>query len=185
MLPLSNTGRQWLLEVARQALEAAARGESYAAPPAPADLPPSDGEEVECPRAAFVTLHVEGRLRGCVGHTAADTPLRIVVADMARAAALEDCRFPPVTPGEVPQIELEISVLSPFFPISPDQVEPGAHGLLVRRGFYSGLLLPQVATAYNWDARRLIEETCRKAGLPPDAWKHGARLEAFTAEVIK
>lgn len=185
MLPLSNAGRDWLLVVAREALTAAARGEPYDAPGALSHLPPADREEVERPRAAFVTLHQEGQLRGCIGHTATDTPLRVVVAEMTRAAALEDSRFPPVTPDEVPGIELEISVLSPFFPISPDQVVPGVHGLAVQCGFCRGLLLPQVATAYHWDAGRLLEETCRKAGLSPDAWKHGASLRGFTAELIK
>jgi AmmeMemoRadiSam system protein A len=184
MLPLSNAGRHWLLAVAREALAAAAKGEGYAPPAPPPDLPPSDHAELNRGRAAFVSLHLHGRLRGCVGHTATNRSLRVVVADMARAAALEDSRFPPVTPDEVPEIELEISVLSPFFAISPDQIVPGTHGLLVRSGFYRGLLLPQVATAYHWDAVRLLEETCRKAGLPPDAWKHGASISAFTADLI-
>lgn len=185
MLPLSNAGRDWLLVVARDALTAAARGEPYHPPKAPSHLPPSDREELERPRAAFVTLHQDGDLRGCIGHTATDTPLRVVVAEMTSAAALEDSRFPPVTPDEVPGVELEISVLSPFFPISPDQIVPGVHGLVVQRGFRRGLLLPQVATAYHWDAQRLLEETCRKAGLSPEAWKHGASLQGFTAELVK
>jgi hypothetical protein len=184
MLPLSNAGRQWLLAVGRKALEAAAREERYDPPAPPEELPAPDRTELDCPRAVFVSLHREGRLRGCVGHTVPDLPLRIVVADMARAAALEDSRFPAVAPEEVPEIELEISVLSPFFPIAPDQIVPGTHGLFVRRGFSRGLLLPQVATAYHWDATRLLEETCRKAGLPADAWKHGASITAFTADLI-
>ena len=185
MLPLSNAGRDWLLVVAREALTAAARGRSYHPPQAPSHLPPADRDELERPRAAFVTLHQDGDLRGCIGHTATDTPLRVVVAEMTSAAALEDSRFPPVTPAEVPGVELEISVLSPFFPISPGQIVPGVHGLVVQRGLCRGLLLPQVATAYNWNAEQLLEETCRKAGLPPEAWKHGASLQGFTAELIK
>ncbi len=110
--------------------------------------------------------------------------MRIVVADMARAAALEDSRFPPVTPEEVPGIEIEISVLSPFFFIAPDQIIPGVHGLFVRRGFHRGLLLPQVAETHHWDGMRLLQETCKKAGLPPDAWQHGATIEAFTADIL-
>lgn len=184
MLPLSNAARIWLLELARQSLQAAARGKGFDPPPPPAHLPPSDHAELARPRAAFVTLHRQGHLRGCVGNTAFDTPLTQVVADMARAAALEDSRFPPVAPNEVPEIDLEISVLSPLFPIAPDQIVPGAHGLLVRRGLHRGLLLPQVATLYNWDSLRLLEETCRKAGLPPDAWKRGATVEAFTADIL-
>jgi AmmeMemoRadiSam system protein A len=185
MLPLSNAGRDWLLVVAREALTAAASGEPYDSPRAPSHLPPADRDELERPRAAFVTLHQDGELRGCIGHTATDTPLREVVAEMSRAAALEDSRFPPVTPDEVPGVDLEISVLSPFFPIAPDQIVPGVHGLVVQRGFCRGLLLPQVATAFNWTAARFLEETCRKAGLSPEAWKHGASLRGFTAELIK
>ena len=185
MLPLSNAGRNWLLLVAREALTAAARGESYHPPPAPPHLPTSDCEELDRPHAAFVTLRQDGDLRGCIGHTATDTPLRLIVAEMTTAAALEDSRFPPVTPAEVPDIELEISVLSPFFPISPDQIVAGLHGLVIQRGLHRGLLLPQVATAYKWNAQRLLEETCRKAGLPSEAWKHGATLQAFTAELIR
>jgi len=184
MLPLSSSGRHWLLGVARDSLEAAACGSSYEAPRVPAELAAADHVELDRPRAAFVTLHEENRLRGCVGHTDAELPLRVVVAEMARAAALEDTRFPTVAPEEVPRIELEISVLSDLFPISPDQIVPGTHGLLVRRGLRRGLLLPQVATAYDWDSRKFLEETCRKAGLPANAWKHGAHIEAFTADLI-
>jgi AmmeMemoRadiSam system protein A len=185
MLRLSNAGRDWLLLVAREALAAAACGKRYRPPNAPSHLSPADREELEHPRAAFVTLHHDGQLRGCIGHTATDTPLRLVVAEMTSAAALEDSRFPPVTPAEVPGVELEISVLSPFFPISPDQIVPGVHGLVIQRGLHRGLLLPQVATTYNWDAGKLLEETCRKAGLPSEAWKHGASIQAFTAELIR
>jgi AmmeMemoRadiSam system protein A len=184
MLLLSKAGRLWLLGLARQAVEAAARGHPFRTPPPPAELPSSDREELERYRAAFVSLHKQGSLRGCVGHTATDLPLRIVVAEMARAAATDDTRFPKVTPDEVVEIEVEISVLSPFFSIQPEQIVPGKHGLLVRRGLHRGLLLPQVAAAHQWTAARLLEETCRKAGLSPDAWKHGASVEAFTADVI-
>ena len=184
MSPLTSAARRWLLELARGALEAAAKGDSFRAPRPPAGLPAADQEELLRPRAAFVSLHKKGRLRGCVGHVAFDTPLAQVVGEMARAATLQDDRFPPVSRDEVPEIEVEISLLSPFFPIRPEQIIAGTHGLLVRRGLYRGLLLPQVATTYNWDAERFLREACRKAGLPRDAWKHGASLEAFTAEVI-
>jgi len=184
MSPLSEAGRRWLLTVARSALDAAAHRRSFEAPKPPASLAESDLRELERRRAAFVSLHHEGRLRGCVGHTAADLRLRVVVPEMTRAAALEDSRFPAVTPLEAPAIAIEISVLSRLFRITPADIVPGRHGLLVRRGFQRGLLLPQVATTYQWDATRFLEETCRKAGLPRDAWQHGAVVEAFTAEVI-
>lgn len=184
MLPLTSAARRWLLQVARRAVEAAGRRETMRPPRPPAGLPPSDRVELERPQAAFVTLRKQGRLRGCVGHTGFDTPLTRVVVEMAQAAAREDNRFPPVASDEVSDIQLEISVLSPFFPIDPDRIIPGTHGLMVRQGSERGLLLPQVASALHWDSVRFLRETCRKAGLDPDAWKHGALLEAFTAEVI-
>ena len=184
MLLLSSAGRSWLLACARRALEAAGRGEDMA----PAQLPPtlSDSDRCELERrlAAFVSLHKHGALRCCVGHTGFDIPLHQVVPEMAQAAARDDTRFAPVSSDEVPDIQLEISVLSPFFPIRPDEVVPGTHGLMVRQGPLRGLLLPQVATLYQWDSDRFLRETCRKAGLSPDAWKHGATLEAFTTEII-
>ncbi|HYM11257.1 MAG TPA: AmmeMemoRadiSam system protein A [Bryobacterales bacterium] len=184
MLPLSSAARRWLLEMARAAVEAAGWGEPFQAPQAPPDLPPTDASELERPRAAFVSLHKQGRLRGCVGHIGFDTPLRQLVPEMAQAAARDDARFDPVSPEEVRELEIEISVLSDFFPIEPDQVIPGVHGLLARRGIHRGILLPQVALEHNWDAARFLSETCRKAGLPFDAWKRGATIEAFTADII-
>ena len=184
MSPLSSAARRWLLQQARAAVEAAGCRQAYRVPEIPSELGPEDRQELERPQAAFVSLHKHGKLRGCVGHVAFDTPLKRVVAEMAQAAALDDTRFPPVTAGEVPNLEIEISVLSPFFPIRPEQVTPGVHGLAVRQGCRRGLLLPQVATAQKWDAERFLSETCRKAGLEPEAWKHGAEVEGFTAEVI-
>jgi AmmeMemoRadiSam system protein A len=163
---------------------AAARGVPFDPAPPSDPLSSADREELRRPAAAFVSLHNQERLRGCIGHTVVDRPLYLVVAEMARAAAREDTRFPIVTPEEVAALRIEISILSPFFPVSPDQIIPGSHGLFVSRGFYRGLLLPQVATYYHWDANRFLEETCRKAGLAPDAWKHGATVRAFTAEII-
>ena len=184
MSPLSSAARRWLLEQARAAVEAAGRRQAYLAAEVPHELGSEDRRELERPKAAFVSLHKHGKLRGCVGHVAFDTPLKQVVAEMAQAAALDDTRFPPVSASEVPDLEIEISVLSSFFPIRPEEVTPGVHGLAVRQGWRRGLLLPQVATAQQWDAKRFLSETCRKAGLEPEAWKHGAELEGFTAEVI-
>ena len=184
MLPLSSAARCWLLGLARRSIEAASRGESPPAPQLPADLDTSDREELQRRRAAFVTLHKQGRLRGCVGRITADTPLRLLVPEMAQAAAREDIRFDPVRLDEIPEIQLEISVLSAFFPIRPEEIIPGQHGLFVHRGFQRGLLLPQVASIYHWDSLRFLSEACRKAGLPPDAWKRGVTLEAFLADII-
>lgn len=108
-----------------------------------------------------------------------------VVAHCAKAAALEDPRFSPLSPQELVEIEIEISVLSPIEPIAPDQIESGKHGLVVTRGSIRGVLLPQVAAEFQWTAERFLEETCVKAGLERDAWKDAAtQIEAFTAEVF-
>ncbi len=184
MLPLTSAGRRWLLEVARRSLEAAGRRAACHLPEPPSGLPAADREQLERPLAAFVSLYKEGQLRGCIGHVAADLPLTRVVAEMTRAAALEDTRFDPVSAEEVPQISVEISVLSPLFPIRPAEIVAGTHGLVVRQDERRGLLLPQVAADRHWDAEQVLRETCRKAGLPPDAWKTGATLEAFTADII-
>jgi hypothetical protein len=184
MLPLTSAARCWLLGLARSAVESAGRGELYRTPQFPSDFSCGDVEELKRPRAAFVSLHKQGRLRGCVGRISVDTPLFELIPEMAQAAACEDIRFRPVAADEISDIELEISVLSPFFPIRVAEVVPGLHGLLVRQGVRRGLLLPQVASLYQWDSTRFLSEACRKAGLPADAWKRGAVVEAFLAEII-
>ena len=100
------------------------------------------------------------------------------------AAALSDPRFEPVAPAELSSLNVEVSVLSPLFDISPDQVELGRHGLLISKGDRRGVLLPQVPVDLNWDRSRFLEETCRKAGLPSNAWQHGARIQAFTTQIF-
>ncbi len=184
MLPLSSLARCWLLGLARSAVSAAGRNESFSVPPFPSDFSAVDVEELQRPRAAFVSLHKQGRLRGCVGRISIDTPLFKLIPEMAQAAACEDVRFSPVAVGELSDILLEISVLSPFFPIRAEEVVPGLHGLLVRQGFRRGLLLPQVASLYQWDSMRFLSEACRKAGLPADAWKRGAAVDAFLVDII-
>jgi AmmeMemoRadiSam system protein A len=136
------------------------------------------------PGAAFVTLKKKGRLRGCIGYTEAVAPLFKVVQECAVAAAAEDPRFPPVSAGELPSIDLEISVLTPLAPIRAEEVEVGRHGLMVSRGGRRGLLLPQVPVELGWDRETFLDQTCVKAGLPTDAWRRGATLQAFTAEVF-
>lgn len=136
------------------------------------------------PGAAFVTLKKKGRLRGCIGYTEAVAPLFKVVQECAVAAATEDPRFPPVVPAELSSIDLEISVLTPLVPVRADEVEVGRHGLMVSHLGRRGLLLPQVPVELGWDRETFLEQTCVKAGLPPDAWRRGATLQAFTAEVF-
>jgi AmmeMemoRadiSam system protein A len=136
------------------------------------------------PRGAFTSLYLNGELRGCVGYVLPISPVYRAVVDTARAAAFEDTRFYPVTLPEARDLEIELSILSPPQPISPDAVEIGRHGLLVSMAGHRGLLLPQVPTEHNWDRTTFLEQTCRKAGLPLDAWQKGATIEAFTAEIF-
>jgi AmmeMemoRadiSam system protein A len=137
------------------------------------------------PGGAFVTLHNHGDLRGCIGHIEPTEPLGTVVTRCAVAACSSDPRFPPITPTELEQIDIEISLLGPLEPIAgPQDIEVGRHGLVVERGWQRGLLLPQVATEWSWDAEAFLAHTCHKAGLPRDAWKHGVKLWRFEAEVF-
>lgn len=136
------------------------------------------------PRGAFTSLYLNGELRGCVGYVLPVSPVYRAVIDTARAAAFEDTRFYPVTIEEAPQLKMELSILSPPLPISAEEVEVGRHGLLISMVGQRGLLLPQVPAERNWDRITFLQQTCRKAGLPPDAWQRGALIEAFTAEVF-
>jgi AmmeMemoRadiSam system protein A len=136
------------------------------------------------PRGAFTSLYLRSELRGCVGYVFPKDPVYRAVAETARAAAFEDTRFFPVTLPEAQALEIELSILSPPQPILAEAVEIGRHGLLISLGAQRGLLLPQVPIEQNWDRVTFLEQTCRKAGLPLDAWKNGAKLEAFTAEIF-
>ena len=180
MSSLADREKALLLEVARLSLSLAAQNGE----PLPESSLPSD-EALLQPGGAFVTLRIRGRLRGCIGQLASGIALIRVVTYCARAAALEDPRFDPVRPEEVPQIDIELSILSEPVDIAPDLVEPGRHGLIVSRGAQRGLLLPQVASEFRWSAQRFLEETCAKAGMEPSAWKDPAtKVQVFTAEVF-
>jgi AmmeMemoRadiSam system protein A len=169
--------RQLFLQVAREALTARVSGK-------PQPVPPLVGEAARC-GAAFVTLHTQGELRGCIGHLDTSEPLGAVVARCAVAAATSDPRFPGVTAAELPHIHIEISLLGSLEPVaSLEEIEIGRHGLVAEMGWHRGLLLPQVATEQRWDREKFAAETCRKAGLARDAWKTGATLWKFTAEVF-
>ena len=174
--PYSPEERAELLRVAHEAIEAALAGRKL-------ELSPTSERLLE-PRGAFTTLHLEGNLRGCVGYVYPVKPLYRTVAETAAAAAFNDTRFLPVTAEEAPRLKVEISVLSPLAPIAAEDIEAGRHGLVVTLGSRRGLLLPQVAVEFHWDSRTFLQETCHKAGLPPDAWERGAVIEAFTAEVF-
>lgn len=177
MSPLSPAEQECLLRLARQAIEAAVLDTGLPA------FECSEGALAE--RAgAFVTLLKSGRLRGCIGNIESVRPLHQTVRECARSAALADSRFDPVTAAEIPHLHLEISVLSPLEDARPEAIEIGRHGLLVSRGYQRGLLLPQVATKYRWSKEKFLEETCLKAGLAADAWRRGARLQVFTAQIF-
>ncbi|HUI41866.1 MAG TPA: AmmeMemoRadiSam system protein A [Terriglobia bacterium] len=177
MSPLTEDDERTLLGVARRALESAVEGRA---------LSEFHGfaRALREKAGAFVTLRRQGSLRGCIGQVEPREPLVQTVAQCAVAAALRDPRFPPVDPLELAAVTIEISVLSPLLDILPEQIEIGRHGLLVSRGSRRGLLLPQVAEEWGWDAERFLEETCLKAGLAPDEWRRGARLQAFTTQVF-
>ncbi len=135
-------------------------------------------------KGAFVTLKKHGMLRGCIGHIIGDMPLCEVVAEMAIQAAVGDPRFPPLSLEELPEVEIEISVLSPLKKVEDiNDIKIGKHGLLLRKGFHSGLLLPQVPVEYGWDRMTFLRQLAVKAGLPPDEWQ-GGELYSFTAEVF-
>ncbi len=144
------------------------------------------GEHLSVPCGAFVSLHINGKLRGCIGYIQGIKPLYETVKEMAQSAAFSDPRFPPLSPSELEQIEIEISVLSPLKRIDDiNEIEVGTHGILVRRGLYSGLLLPQVATQYGWNREEFLFHTCQKAGLPGNCWKlNDIQIEIFSAVVF-
>ncbi len=137
-------------------------------------------------RGAFVTLKKKDQLRGCIGYIDAIKPLHQTVREMAVAAAFHDPRFPKLSSEEFEQLTFEISVLGPLLRISDiHEIEVGKHGLYITRGRNSGLLLPQVATAYGWGRITFLEETCHKAGLPPQAWKDkDTKIYIFSADVF-
>jgi uncharacterized protein len=169
--------RQALLAIARAAVVAHVTGR-------PLDRPLPDGALAQC-AGAFVTLRLQGELRGCIGHVEADEPLADTVADCARLAGSADPRFSAITAAELDRVTIEISVLGPLESIaSPADVEIGRHGLFVELGHRRGLLLPQVATEWNWTPHTFAEQTCLKAGLSRGAWREGGRMWRFEAEVF-
>jgi uncharacterized protein len=168
--------RTALLRLARHSIAAALQG-------APAALDAPNQHLLEL-RGAFTTLHFHGGLRGCIGFIEPLYPLWQTVQETARAAAFTDPRFPPVTEEELPDLQLELSIMSPIRPIAAEDVVVGHNGLIIARDGRRGLLLPQVAPQWGWDRETFLAQTCIKAGLPPDAWMKGATIEAFSAEVF-
>ena len=175
---LSETDRRSLLELARQAI-----ADSVVLQKPPENAPQTGIFALKC--GAFVTIHLRGRLRGCIGIVEAYEPLGEAIARCAAGAALHDARFSPVRPEELPQLQIEISLLSPLEPILPEAVEIGKHGLLISQSGKRGLLLPQVAVEHKLTREQFLDEACRKAGLSPKAWQDpSTEIRGFTCEVF-
>jgi AmmeMemoRadiSam system protein A len=174
---LNEDDRRQLLDLARRALEARVRR-----------TPPPIAECVgglAIRQAAFVSIHCRGDLRGCLGHLALDTPLGRTIVHLAGVVADSDPRFAAVSLNELPDLHVEISVLTPPREIEAvTEIEVGRHGLIVEDGRRQGLLLPQVAVEHHWTAEMFLEHTCIKAGLPRNAWQQGARVLVFEAQVF-
>jgi AmmeMemoRadiSam system protein A len=178
MLFPSEEDRRSLLQWARRAIVEAVYGSQL-----PSDIPQHGifGER----HGVFVTLHVRGRLRGCIGVIEREQPLGESIVRCAAGAALRDPRFAPLRQEELHELEIEISLLSPPAPIRPEEIEIGRHGLLIVFEAQRGLLLPQVATEHRLNREQFLEEACRKAGLPRHAWSQDeVRIFGFTCEVF-
>lgn len=179
-MTLNKVEKESLLTIARSAIDShfdrIGAGRTYA--------PPTDGALKER-RGAFVSLHMSRALRGCIGMLVSDKPLHETVARMAFAAAFHDTRFMPIEKAELASLGIEITVLSPLEPmLDPEQIKIGVHGIYIVKGKNSGVLLPQVATEHGFDNYEFLDQTCMKAGLPLDAWKKGAMVSLFEAEVF-
>jgi AmmeMemoRadiSam system protein A len=170
--------KKMLLRAARDAIRADFGEKTF--------VPGMVSPALSTPCGAFVTLEANHKLRGCIGYVTSDQPLYSTVVDAAKAAAFQDSRFPPLGREELPRVDIEISVLSPLEKIRDTRdIQVGRHGIFLRKGYQSGLLLPQVATEYGWDPETFLENTCRKAGLPGGCWKdEDTRIEIFTATVF-
>jgi len=178
-LGLSENEKMKLKEIAQKSIDAAVRGKK---PPEFKEI----SDKLKEPYGIFVTINIHGNLRGCIGRIIGDQPLYIACKEMAKAAALEDPRFPPVTEDELPKLEIEISVLTPLEKVKDfGDIVIGRDGLMIRKGYAQGLLLPQVAAEYGWNVEEFLQETCHKAGLPTNAYKSkDAEIYKFSAEVF-
>jgi AmmeMemoRadiSam system protein A len=166
-----------LIELARCALEARVHRHGVLV------IDPALAPDVRC--GAFVTIFHDGELRGCLGRLSSPLPIARLVAELAQAVADSDPRFDRVMPQELAGIDLEISILTPEREIqSVDEIEVGRHGLIVEQGNSRGLLLPQVPEEHGWDRDAFVKHACLKAGLAADAWRRGARLFVFEAQVF-
>jgi AmmeMemoRadiSam system protein A len=178
LAPLTVDEGALLLRLARTAVTTRLAG-------LPTPEPPVMAARLREAQGAFVTVHLQGRLRGCIGVIQPREPLWRVVLHCALAAGFEDPRFPPLEPREEPGLAFEISVLSPPRAVrDPSEIRIGSDGLVVTLGRRQGLLLAQVAVEHGWDVTGFLRQTCHKAGLEEDAWMRGARIEAFESQVF-
>jgi len=178
MAVFTDTHRRTALDVARESIVARLAGHALT-PPDVLDFPAASG--------VFVTIKVQGQLRGCLGTLECGQALLGDIGRCAGDAATVDRRFDPLAPEELPALSIEISVLGPLEEIDPrreDAITIGVHGLVIERGRHRGLLLPQVASERHWTVEHFLRQTCVKANLPPDAWQHGATVYRFDAEIF-
>jgi len=174
---LDDDARTALHKIARDAIAARFAGTDYR---------PSATAPLDETRGIFVTLSINGDLRGCIGQIRARSPLYLAAADMAVAAAFEDPRFPALTEAEFNNVEIEMSVLTPLVRVHDvTEIEVGRDGLMIRLDQHSGLLLPQVASEREWDTEKFLEQTCLKAGLPKNSYRdRRAEIYRFSAQVF-
>ncbi len=178
---LTSEQQKTLLRIARDSIACVLEGRSIELVDAELD------DTLRRPSGAFVTLSTrDGHLRGCIGSIHPVAPLYRAVSQCAISAAFRDPRFYPVSTDEWPDLELEISVMGPIERVgSFEEIKVGRDGLIVSRGTFAGLLLPQVAAEYGWDRDTFLSQTCVKAGLPPSAWRlPDTKIERFPAEVF-
>ncbi len=176
---LSSNEQEILLQVARQAIEATVRQQLVSPEP-------REEKSLNARRGCFVTIKQDGKLRGCIGNFQSELPLFKEVAEMAAASASKDPRFYPLQEADLSGMSLDISVLSPLQKIEDiEMIEIGTHGIYLEKGYYRGVLLPQVATEHGWDRTTFLNQTCIKAGLPTDAWQaEDTDIYIFNAQVF-
>ncbi len=180
MLELTDEQKKELLRLARNTI-----AEEVGREPPHKDLKLED-EVYKNRCGAFVSLHRNEQLRGCIGYIEGIKEIPDTIRDMAKSAAFRDPRFKPLNIIEYDEIDLEISILTPIEPVADiNDIVVGRDGLIISRGYHSGLLLPQVPVEQGWDLETFLEHTCYKAGLPGNAWKDGStKIEKFSALVF-
>lgn len=175
---LTKKEQRELLKIARQTIV-----DHITTGKVPAIAPTSPGLNLHS--GCFVTIKQKGELRGCIGNFVSDQPLYLLVQEMAVSAATRDPRFYPMKADDLADFTLDISVLSPLRQVaSVEEIKVGTHGIYIVKGSYRGVLLPQVATEYNWNREQFLQHTCIKAGLPQNAWQGECDIYIFSAQVF-